>query len=154
MEQEPTAAAAGRVLTLRPGDDVTLRLVSEETDGALTCGEYAAQPASAGPPPHYHPDSDETFYVLEGEFTMFVGDRTVRAGAGAVVFVPRGVLHSVANLGTVPARLFFVYAPAGIERYWQELVATQATRGPLDAATIRAIAAKHGTLQAPPSVSL
>ena len=152
MEQEPTAAA-GRVLTLRPGDDVTLLLVGEETGGALTCGEYAAQPASVGPPPHYHPDADETFYVLDGEFTMQVGDRTVKAGAGGVVFVPRGVLHSVANLGTAPARLFFVYAPAGIERYWEELVATQAARGPLDAATIRAIAAKHGTLHVPPPAS-
>jgi mannose-6-phosphate isomerase-like protein (cupin superfamily) len=141
------------VLTLRPGDDVTLLLVSEETGGALSCGEYAAQPASAGPPPHSHPDADETFYVLDGAFTMRVGDQTVQAGAGAVVFVPRGVLHSVANLGTVPARLLYVYAPAGIERYWEELVATQVRRGPLDAATIRAIAAKHGTIQPPPPVS-
>jgi mannose-6-phosphate isomerase-like protein (cupin superfamily) len=106
-----------------------------------------------GPPPHYHPDADETFYVLDGTFTMRVGDQTVQAGAGAVIFVPRGVLHSVANLSAVPARLLYVYAPAGIERYWEELVATQATRGPLDAATIRAIAAKHGTLQVPPPVS-
>jgi oxalate decarboxylase/phosphoglucose isomerase-like protein (cupin superfamily) len=71
------------------------------------------------------------------------------AGAGAVVFVPRGVLHGVANLGTIPAWLLAVYAPAGIDRYFEELVATQAARGPLDAAAIRAIAAKHGTLQIP-----
>lgn len=143
---------AGRLLTLRPGDEVTLKLVSEETNGTFTYGEYAAQPASSGPPPHYHPNADETFYVLEGEFTMQVGDRTVQAKPGSLVFVPRGVVHAVANLGTVPARLLFSYSPAGIERFWEEQVAAMASGGgPVDPTTLGEIAAKHGTIQMPRS---
>lgn len=48
----------------------------------------------AAPPRHVHYDSDETFYVIEGELTVVVGDERVEAKAGDVVFGPRGVPHA------------------------------------------------------------
>ena len=37
---------------------------------------------------------DETYHVLTGELTFFVGDEIVRARAGDVVVAPRGVPHT------------------------------------------------------------
>ena len=46
--------------------------------GADTNGEYGlievTVRAGEGSPWHVHPDEDEWFYVLEGEFTVYVGD--------------------------------------------------------------------------------
>src|SRR5580765_7815185 len=46
--------------------------------GASTNGEYGLLEvtvrAGEGSPWHVHPDEDEWFYVLEGEFTVYVGD--------------------------------------------------------------------------------
>ena len=47
--------------------------------GADTGGEYGLLEvtvrAGEGSPWHVHPDEDEWFYVLEGEFTIYVGER-------------------------------------------------------------------------------
>jgi mannose-6-phosphate isomerase-like protein (cupin superfamily) len=45
-------------------------------------------------PLHRHPDDMESFYVLEGEMTLFVGDGPgVRAPAGSFAHVPGGTVH-------------------------------------------------------------
>lgn len=44
------------------------------------------------PPPHIHTAEEETFYVLEDELNLLVGDRTVTATAGAFVLVPGGTV--------------------------------------------------------------
>ena len=48
------------------------------------------------PPPHIHHREDETFYVLEGEMTVSVGNPAVKINGtpGSVIFAPRGVMHS------------------------------------------------------------
>jgi mannose-6-phosphate isomerase-like protein (cupin superfamily) len=47
-------------------------------------------PHGAMPPLHVH-DEDETYRVLEGEVTWFIGHEVVPAGPGDVVVAPRGV---------------------------------------------------------------
>ena len=41
-----------------------------------------------------HPDEDEWFYVLEGEFTFYVGDTRLSLPAGSFAFGPMGVPHT------------------------------------------------------------
>jgi mannose-6-phosphate isomerase-like protein (cupin superfamily) len=45
-------------------------------------------------PPLLRRDEPETYRVLSGEVVFFVGDETVRAGAGDVVVAPRGVART------------------------------------------------------------
>lgn len=58
-----------------------------------------AFPEGSHTPFHAHHDEDEAFYVLEGRLTFLVSAgppgevRTVTAGAGTYVHVPRGVAH-------------------------------------------------------------
>lgn len=42
---------------------------------------------------HSHADTDEAFYVLEGEFVMEYRDHSVAVKQGELIVVPRGVEH-------------------------------------------------------------
>jgi quercetin dioxygenase-like cupin family protein len=67
------------------------------------------------PPPHSHPHTDEAFYIAEGEMTFQLGDREVVAGAGAFVFIPRGMVHTAWNSGPGPMRGLLVLSPGNAE---------------------------------------
>lgn len=42
---------------------------------------------------HSHPDTDELFYVLEGQMALDLADQTLHLGPGELIVVPRGVRH-------------------------------------------------------------
>ncbi len=50
-------------------------------------------------PDHRHP-GEEIIYVLEGTFEYRVAGRPVTVGAGEVLFIPAGTVHSARNAGT------------------------------------------------------
>jgi len=52
---------------------------------------------------------------------MQLGDEVLEAGAGDVVFKPRGVAHAFWNASDEPARLLELISPAGFEHYFREL---------------------------------
>jgi quercetin dioxygenase-like cupin family protein len=49
-------------------------------------------------PDHRHP-GEEIIYVLEGSFEYRVDGRSVTVGAGEVLFIPAGTVHSARNIG-------------------------------------------------------
>jgi quercetin dioxygenase-like cupin family protein len=51
-------------------------------------------PASVGPPPHIHPNYDETFTVLEGCFDFLLNGKTVRIAEGETMVVKKGTAHT------------------------------------------------------------
>jgi mannose-6-phosphate isomerase-like protein (cupin superfamily) len=102
-----------------PGDSYRFLVTGEETGGAYFAME-ALVPPGGGPPPHIHHNEDETFYIVEGEVTIRLGDRTVIAGVGDFVNVPRGSVHCFKNEGTDTARMILTFTPAGMERFFEE----------------------------------
>jgi len=42
---------------------------------------------------HSHPETDETFIVMEGTLVMNFHDRKVEVGAGEIIVIPKGVEH-------------------------------------------------------------
>jgi mannose-6-phosphate isomerase-like protein (cupin superfamily) len=42
---------------------------------------------------HTHPDSDEAFYIIEGEMEIELRDRQIKLRAGDFFVVPKGVEH-------------------------------------------------------------
>lgn len=70
-------------------------------------------------PPHYHQLEDESFYVLEREIHFLVGDKTIVAGPGEFVFLPRNIPHSF-NLVTDTAKALMQISPAGFEVFFRE----------------------------------
>ena len=92
---------------------------SEDTDGAFTLSEVTSAPQSP-PGPHIHRREDETYYILEGEFEFLDEDRTFRAGAGSLVYLPKDRLHSHRNPTDVPAKALVLHTPAGAEKWVEE----------------------------------
>lgn len=92
---------------------ITFKAVAEETGGEYSLYEETVPP-QLGAPPHIHHRETEAFYVLEGEFEFIKGERTVRAGTGEFVHVPRGVVHGFTNVGEEPARFLAIVTPGGL----------------------------------------
>jgi len=101
------------------GDTFTLKATAATTGGTLTFFELAVPPRT-GPPPHIHHHEDEALYVLQGQLTVRLGDRTFAAGPGTFAFLPKGVVHGYANAGPETVRLVSVATPAGIEGFFRE----------------------------------
>jgi len=67
------------------------------------------------PPLHVHPHTDEAFYVADGDATFRLGDRELPVTAGGLVFVPRGMPHTVWNSGDRPVRGLILVSPGDAE---------------------------------------
>lgn len=123
------APGEGRTIPLGEAGNVTLKAVGGETGGTLTLYEFVSPPVTAGPPLHLHRSWEETFYVLEGEMTFVIAGQTHIATAGSLVFIPRGVLHTFWNAGSLPAKQLTIFTPAGIEDYFDEATRVMRTGG-------------------------
>ena len=75
------------------GTLMTLKASTETTNGIFSMIEQLA-PVGFAPPMHVHHAEDEAFYIIEGEATYFVGDKTLHAPTGSYVYLPRDVPHS------------------------------------------------------------
>jgi quercetin dioxygenase-like cupin family protein len=110
--------------------------------GAQTGGTFAlleeTAPGGDQPPLHVHRNEDETFYVLEGEVTMWVGERTYVLGPGDCAFAPRGIPHTL-RAGEGGARKLVASTPSSFEDFVR---AVSAARMPSPEELTR-IAAEH-----------
>ena len=78
------------------GDLITVKVASEDTDGAFAIVEESTPP-QGGPPPHLHQQAGEVLNVLEGEVEFLVGERTIRGARGrAPTFTSRPSLPTSA----------------------------------------------------------
>ena len=102
------------------GDLITLLVSGKETNGAFTVLSQTSPPGG-GTPLHTHHKEDEALYVLEGEYEIQCGDRTVRAGPGSFVFAPREIPHKLTNVSSGPSTVLGIVSPAGVEGFWEEV---------------------------------
>jgi len=86
-------------------------LVEIYADGEHTVLEMVAPPGDQ-PPLHVHRDSDEGFYLLEGDVLFWAGDVERRLGPGDFVLGPKGVPHAYRVMSETPAR-FIVTSSTG-----------------------------------------
>ncbi len=97
------------------GTAARVKATGKETGGSCEVIEIDFPPA-LGLPPHSHTSSDEAFYVLEGELSCQVGDRTVKGRPGTFGFVPRGTAHAFENAGAGTASALIWTVPIfGVE---------------------------------------
>jgi quercetin dioxygenase-like cupin family protein len=148
----PTGAPAGilRLAGDAPAGDLgpnraVFSLSGDETGGKYSLTEFTmAPPPTPGPPAHIHEDADEAIYVLEGTLEMGIGEQRVTGVAGALMLVPRGTLHALANPGPGPARMLIILSPPGYEGFWREMAELRARLGgPPDAETTLALQLKY-----------
>ena len=142
-------ASAGEAFVLAPGEGrsidlgtfgMTVKASSDETDGVFSVLE-AEEPPEFGPPLHIHHDAAEAFYVLEGEYIMFLDDREVSCPAGSFIFIPAGMRHGF-RVGAVPSRKLNFYFPAVMIGYFDDLSAA-IRGGEADESVLDDIARRH-----------
>ena len=97
---------------------LTFLATAEEARGQFALIEATARKGNV-PPRHIHRREEETFYVLEGETNVTVGDRTFKATPGTVVCLPRDVAHSF-TIESDQLRTLILFTPAGLEGFFKE----------------------------------
>src|SRR4051794_8602214 len=118
--RSPLHRAAGiGAMYVGPGDLYRFLITGFESDGAYFAME-AIVPPGGGPPPHIHRHEDETFYIVEGECSILLGEEWITARVGDFVNVPRGTVHGFHNRGTETMRMILTFTPAGIEKFFED----------------------------------
>lgn len=85
----------------------------EETDGAYERGLAIYSGTNEGPPEHVHPNYEELFEVVEGEFVFCIDGKRRRLTAGDHLTVPRGTPHTFRNESEGIASCIVETRPAG-----------------------------------------
>lgn len=138
------SAADSETVMLGP-NRVMFLLGGVDTGGSFSLTEFMmAPPPAPGPPLHMHAAEEETIYLIDGQLSVTLQDWTADLSPGAVAHVPRGVVHTLANVGAGTARLLIVMSPPGAERYWAEaaeLIA--ASNGNPDPTRMHQLALQH-----------
>lgn len=125
-----------------------------KTADSVLFGEARLPPGSSGPHLHVHSREDEAVYVIEGEMTFLIGERTLSAGPGTLVWLPRSVPHTFANLGEDPVWAFGTTTPAGLEGMFEEQATYFASlSGPPDEDIIDEIGARYGVRRVGPPLA-
>src|SRR3954470_10276227 len=122
-------ATAPKIVTPNDGIDgflgsigVRFMIDGDRTDGGFSLVEHPMSARALAAPLHRHTREDEYSYVLEGRMGALLGDDVLDAGPGDLVFKPRGEWHTFWNAGEGPCRILEIIAPAGFERFFEELV--------------------------------
>jgi mannose-6-phosphate isomerase-like protein (cupin superfamily) len=145
----PTAQRIGLV-----GDTYTITVAGKDTNDRF-CVIDMHVPPGGGPGPHRH-DFEETFVLLDGEIEVTFRGRKSIVRVGETINVPSNAPHQFHNSSSRPARVICICAPAGNDKFFQEVgvpVATRTTPPPsLDEKQmvdflerVRAIAPKYHT---------
>ena len=119
-----------------------------KADRSITGGRFSLVeqviPAGFESPWHVHHSEDESFYVLEGEMTVIVGDTRVRLTKGDLGFGPRGISHGFRIEGRSPARIMLMTNGSDFADFVGETSAlVNAPPAPPDMALLVAAAERH-----------
>jgi quercetin dioxygenase-like cupin family protein len=120
---------------------MTVKAAGEQTASGLTLLE-ADEPPGFGPPMHVHDDASEGFYVLSGEYIVYINDEQHRCPAGTFVWVPAGVEHGF-RVGGSQSRKLNIYVPSAMEGYFHALAASATSGVVMSDTELAALAARH-----------
>lgn len=71
----------------------------------------ARVPAGTCTAPHFHPKTEEIYYILEGEGEMVIDHETSRIQPGDAIAIPPKAVHTIRNTGVVELRFLCCCAP-------------------------------------------
>jgi quercetin dioxygenase-like cupin family protein len=114
--REPRFVRASEPATADYADGVALALTpaAQEDYSQLRLVERAGYRT----PLHVHPNTDETFFVVSGELTVFVGGELRNLGPGDFALIPRGTPHAQGNRTNAETVVVLTMAPGGFEGFF------------------------------------
>jgi mannose-6-phosphate isomerase-like protein (cupin superfamily) len=102
------------------GHEMKFLQTASDTDGQLLEIEATYQPASKPPTPHYHPEQEEDFKVIEGTVLVRLDSWVRELKAGETLHIPHNVSHSMWNPFNVKAVVNWQVRPALDTEYFLE----------------------------------
>jgi quercetin dioxygenase-like cupin family protein len=116
------------------GNQTFHKIKSTATNNAFSVMEFVTPPGK-GVALHVHEREDELVYLLEGEIEVTLGNQKMKAVAGVIALMPRGIPHGFTNIGNTPSRLLDTILPGQFDNYFVELAALYAAGDPSDEQT-------------------
>jgi mannose-6-phosphate isomerase-like protein (cupin superfamily) len=101
--------------------------------GRVVALEVATPAGVPGPPPHYHEDCAEFFYVTAGRLGVMRDGQWSTVEVGAYAEIPRRVVHTFRNEGQEEVRAITGFEPAGFEAFFEEFGYDAAQPGSFEA---------------------
>jgi mannose-6-phosphate isomerase-like protein (cupin superfamily) len=115
----------GRLLNLGNFEAVVLA-TAQQTSSQFTLMQTQNEPPDFGPPLHLHHDAAEAFYVLQGEYLMFIEDDQQLCTPGTFVYVPKNTPHTFKVVSKGPGTKLNLFSPAAMVQYFEELAEAEA----------------------------
>jgi quercetin dioxygenase-like cupin family protein len=137
------ASHEGPTWDMEVGRPATFKLLSDQTGGRMGVFEETVPPLM-GTPLHIHHTSDEAIYIVSGQFSVRLGERTHAASAGSWIFIPLGSVHGWRNSGTEDGRMFYIFSPAAGARPFEEMRLQHTPLPDITPAVRDEIFARHG----------
>lgn len=116
-------------------------LDGHDTAGRVALVEHQLAPGALAAPMHLHTKEDEYSFVLEGQVGAILDGHEVVAGAGHLIFKPRGQWHTFWNAGEARARILEIITPGGLEQLFRHMGTLDSE---LDPESLAALAAPYG----------
>lgn len=131
---------------------LTIKLDAAATGGRFAMLEYDVAPNFVAPNvPHWHTRESHTIYVLHGRIDFQFATRLVEAEPGMVLHIPEHCAFTWRNPEPNPARMLYLFAPAGFEQFFrdvQQVYADHPGMTPSDAAPhVAALWSEYGIEQ-------
>lgn len=115
----------GRHLDLGNFEAVILATAAQ-TSGEFTLLQTQNEPPEFGPPLHLHRDAAEAFFVLEGEYLMFLEHQQTLCPPGTFVYVPRATPNTFKVVSEGHGKKLSLFSPAAMTGFFEELAAMEA----------------------------
>lgn len=100
--------------------DVARILVDGDATGGQSCVFEGTTAPGLGPPLHRHANEDEYFYIVRGTVKFSINGEIRIAKPGAMVFAPRGSVHTFVNAGKEPSVMVIWVTPSGLENAFRK----------------------------------
>lgn len=115
-----TPSCEGNILGIA-GGNYRIVVSGRDTNNAYAVIEMLVPPGG-GPPPHAHPDFEESFYVAEGTVLFKTEKGQATLNEGGFVRIPRGgAIHCFKNVSDRFVRLLCTVVPAGLDEVFETI---------------------------------
>ena len=91
-----------------------------DTLGDFDMASIITMPNIPGPPPHYHQNESELFYIVSGQMEIMSGKEWFSLTAGESAVIPKGVVHTFKNEGTEDVIWLTCWSPKGFGLFFKD----------------------------------
>jgi mannose-6-phosphate isomerase-like protein (cupin superfamily) len=75
-----------------PDDDYSVRIIAKMNNYEFKIVQFKGEFVW-----HSHPDTDETFIILDGRMMIYFRDKMVELNSGEMIVIPKGIEHKPAS---------------------------------------------------------